>query len=92
MNRTELIHALAEANYISLELAKLFVETTVSLMKQQLMDGGRIEIRGFGAFTMREYGGYKGRNPKVGISVTVKPKRLPFFKCGLDLKEMVNGE
>ncbi len=90
MNKSELIHALAEANDIPPELAKLFVETTVTMMKQQLMDGGRVEIRGFGIFTMKEYSGYTGTNPKTGTAVAVKPKRLPFFKCGLDLKEMVN--
>ncbi len=92
MNKSELIHALAEANGISPDLAKLLVETAVAMMKQQLMDDGRVEIRGFGAFTMREYAGYKGRNPKAGTAVAVKPKRLPFFKCGKELREMVNGE
>ncbi len=69
MNKSELIHALAEANGISPELAKLFVETAVAMMKQQLMDDGR-----------------------AGTAVAVKPKRLPFFKCGKELREMVNGE
>ena len=62
------------------------------MMKQQLMDGGRVEIRGFGSFEMREYGGYRGRNPKTGDSVEVKPKRTPFFKPGQELKIMVNGK
>ncbi len=90
MNKSELIQALAEKSNIAPELARDVVETTIAMMKQQLMDGGRIEIRGFGSFEMRDYGGYTGRNPRSGESVAVKPKRLPFFKCGLDLKEMVN--
>jgi integration host factor subunit beta len=75
-----------------LETARYVVETTLDLMKKQLMDGGRIEIRGFGSFEMREYKSYKGRNPKTGESVAVKPKRTPFFKCGQELKDMVNGK
>ena len=52
--------------------------------------GERIEIRGFGSFVVRNYGGYKGRNPKTGVIVDVPPKRLPFFKVGKELKELVN--
>jgi len=52
--------------------------------------GGRIEIRGFGSFVMREYGTYTGRNPKTGEEVEIKPKRLPFFKVGKELRERIN--
>ena len=90
MNKSELIQALAEKSNIDPTLARDVVETTIAMMKQQLMDGGRIEIRGFGSFEMREYGAYKGRNPHTGESVDVKPKRTPFFKCGKELLEMVN--
>ena len=90
MNKSELITALSEKSQISSELARDVVETTIELMKQQLLEGGRIEIRGFGSFEMREYKAYKGRNPKTGEAVEVKPKRTPFFKCGRDLKDMLN--
>ena len=92
MNKSELTQALAEANDIPQEYARIFVETTVEMMKQQLLDGGRIEIRGFGSFEMREHGACKGRDPHTGENVDVKPKRLPFFKCGLDLKNTVNED
>jgi integration host factor subunit beta len=92
MNKSELTQALAEANDIPPEYARIFVETTIEMMKQQLLNDGRIEIRGFGSFYMRDYGGYTGRNPRTGKNITVKPKRLPFFKCGLDLKNMVNED
>ena len=91
MNKSELILALSERSGISLDLARSVVETTIDLMKQQLLEGGRIEIRGFGSFEMREYKAYTGRNPKTGESVSVKPKRTPFFKCGQDLKDMLNS-
>jgi integration host factor subunit beta len=59
-------------------------------MKESLAKEERIEIRGFGSFVVRHYGGYKGRNPKTGEIVEVRPKRLPFFKVGKELKELVN--
>ena len=54
------------------------------------MKDDRIEIRGFGSFVMREYKTYTGRNPKTGREVDVKPKRLPYFKVGKELKEEIN--
>ncbi len=90
MNKSELIQTLSEQNDIPLETARLVVDTMIDQMKEQLMEGGRIEIRGFGSFEMREYGAYEGRNPKTGKSVQVKPKRMPFFRCGLDWKQLIN--
>ena len=55
MNKSELIQALSEKSGIDSELARSVVETTIELMKRQLIEGGRIEIRGFGSFEMREY-------------------------------------
>ena len=66
------------------------METTIGKMKCRLLDGGRIKIRGFGSFEMREYGSYKGRNPSTGESVEFKAKRTPFFKRGKELMDMVN--
>ncbi len=92
MNKSELIQALSEKSGIASDRARYFVETMIDLMKQQLMNGGRIEIRGFDSFEMHEYDGYKGRNPHTGESVDIKPKRTPFFKPGQELKDMVNGK
>lgn len=58
---------------------------------EALAKGDRIEIRGFGSFVMRDYRTYTGRNPKTGDKVEIKPKRLPYFKVGKDLKKKVNG-
>ena len=55
-------------------------------------NGGRIEIRDFGAFTVRKHEAYKGRNPKTGEHIEVKPKKAPFFKVGKELKKMVDGK
>ncbi len=86
MNKSELIQALSEKSNISPELASSVVETTIDMMKQQLMDGGRIEIRGFGSFEMREYGASIERSPKISDSVLAEPKRSPPTKCGQVMK------
>jgi integration host factor subunit beta len=67
------------------------VNTVFGGFVKALKEGGRIEIRGFGSFTVREYGAYTGRNPRTGKQVTVSKKKLPFFKVGRELKARVNG-
>ena len=59
-------------------------------MRDGLVSGGRIEIRGFGSFIVKEYKSYQGRNPKTGNKINVPPKKLPFFKVGKELRERVD--
>jgi integration host factor subunit beta len=59
-------------------------------MSEALARGDRVEIRGLCSFYVKEYESYKGRNPKTGERVQVGPKKLPFFKCGKELKERVD--
>jgi integration host factor subunit beta len=59
-------------------------------MANALAEGDKVEIRGLGSFKVKAYDGYKGRNPRTGKVVKVKPKKLPFFKCGKELKEGVD--
>ena len=59
--------------------------------RDSLLEGGRVEIRGFGSFKVKEYGSYAGRNPRTGEKVAVEPKRLPFFRAGKELKEYLNA-
>lgn len=91
MNKSELVKSLAEQANISLDEATLVVNTFVDSMKESLLEGGRVEIRGFGSFKVKEYGGYAGRNPLTGEKVSVQPKRLPFFRAGKELKEYLNA-
>ena len=56
-------------------------------MANALANGDRVEIRGLCSFFVKKYKAYSGRNPKTGKKVKVKPKKLPFFKCGLELKD-----
>lgn len=81
----------SERANVTQKVAKVIVDTLFDGMKESLEKGGRIEIRGFGSFVVRNYGSYKGRNPKTGEIVEVPPKKLPFFKVGKELKEMVNA-
>ena len=90
MNKSELIRTLAEETDLPFEDASLVVNTFFDAMKESLIAGERIEIRGFGSFKIKEYEGYAGRNPKTGESVDVVPKRLPFFRAVKELKEFIN--
>jgi integration host factor subunit beta len=89
MNKSELIEALAAKNGLSYKKAEEIINTIFDSMTQALIEGDRIEIRGFGSFVVNEYKSYTGRNPKTGESIEVKPKKLPFFKVGKELKERV---
>ena len=92
MNKSELVDVIAEKTKLPRKRAEDVVNMIFDSMTETLAKGGRIEIRGFGSFVCREYGSYKGRNPRTGESIEVKPKKLPFFKVGKELKERVDGE
>lgn len=90
MNKSELIKALSDDAQLPNDEAALFVNTFIDAVKEALSLGDRVEIRGFGSFKLKDYGGYVGRNPKTGELVEVKPKRLPFFRAGKELKNYLN--
>ena len=89
MTKSDLIEQLAQNKLISIRAAEAVVHEVFDSMSDTLIAGGRIEIRGFGSFEIREYEGYTGRNPKLGLEVSVGPKKLPFFKVGKELKERI---
>ncbi|HPL62911.1 MAG: integration host factor subunit beta [Syntrophales bacterium] len=90
MNKSELIEALSKKENMTEKKAMDVVNLVFDGFVDELKKGGRIEIRGFGSFVVREYGSYTGRNPKTGSNIQVAPKRLPFFKVGKELKESIN--
>lgn len=90
MNKSDLIEELAVIAGVTEKEANTIVNLIFDGFTNTLKEGGRIEIRGFGSFTVREYGGYTGRNPKTGAKTEVGEKKLPFFKVGKELREMVN--
>ncbi|MBC7530608.1 MAG: integration host factor subunit beta [Oligoflexus sp.] len=91
MVKSELIESLAERADITLAKAEEVVDLFFNNITETLANGDRVEIRGFGAFTVRDYKSYKGRNPKTGEQITVPPKRLPFWKTGQELKQRVDS-
>ncbi len=89
MNKMDIINKLATDINVNQKIAKIAVDTIIESIKKAIINNERVEIRGFGSFTLREYKAYRGRNPKSGETVQVEPKRLPYFKVGKELKEMV---
>jgi integration host factor subunit beta len=90
VNKRDLIEALAKEVGLSKAQAKKAVELFFDEMAEALANGDRVEMRGFCSICVKEYKGYTGRNPKTGALTQVAPKKLPFFKCGKELKERVD--
>ena len=91
MNKADLIEALAVKEGLKEEEAYAIINLILDGFTDTLKNGDRIEIRGFGSFTVRNYGAYTGRNPKTGQQTKVGVKKLPYFKVGKELKDRVNG-
>lgn len=92
MNKSELIERLAERSGLNVIQSEEIVNLIYKKMKDTMVNGGRIEIRGFGSFVVKQYQSYQGRNPKTGERIAVPPKKLPFFKVGKELKERIDQE
>ena len=90
MTKSDLINRLSQKGNVPSARAESIVDAIFGAIEATLRHGQRIEIRGFGSFELRQYGAYSGRNPRTGSKVAVRPKRLPFFKVGKDLKERIN--
>jgi integration host factor subunit beta len=90
MHKLKLIAELARQQGLSMPESKKTVDVFFEAICQALSQGNRVEIRGLCAFKVKEYPGYTGRNPKTGEPVTIKPKKLPFFKPGNELKRRVD--
>ena len=91
MHKSDLINTLARDQNLPIQTAESIIATVLDAMTETLAKGDNVEIRGFGSFSVREYNSYDGRNPKNGEVVKVKPKKLPFFKVGKELRESVNN-
>ena len=91
MNKLDLIYALKKETGITKNEAMAVVNLFFDGMSNALANGDRVEIRGLCTFYVKKHKSYTGRNPKTGEEVKIKPKKLPFFKCGKELKERVNS-
>lgn len=90
MLKSDLVGILVQKRGITQKQAELTVETIFDTMKSALCRGENIEIRGLGAFHVKHYDGYQGRNPKTGEVIPVKPKRGILFRTGKELRDRVN--
>ncbi len=93
MIRSELLQALARENpELRLEDVELALDTFFDSIAERLAAGGRVELRGFGAFSTREREARKGRNPRTGSTVDVPGKRVPYFKPGKEMRARLNAD
>ena len=90
MNKLELIDTLRNEGQISKKEAATIVNLFFGKMSKALAEGDRVEIRGLCSFSVKKYKSYKGRNPRTGERVQVASKKLPFFKCGMELRNRVD--
>jgi integration host factor subunit beta len=93
MIKSELVQKIAQANpHLYHRDAERIINTVLHEVIKALSDGDRVELRGFGAFSIKERDARLGRNPKTGTSVSVEAKRVPVFKTGKELRERLNQE
>ncbi|MGD9811894.1 MAG: integration host factor subunit beta [Sphingobium sp.] len=93
MIRSELVQYLAEKNSdLTFGEVERIVDIFFSEITEQLAQGGRVELRGFGAFTSRARDARTGRNPRTGEPVSIDAKKVPFFKPGKEIRERLNAK
>jgi len=91
MTKSSLIEKISEkVEGLSKKQTEVVIETIFESIKETLSKGGKVEIRGFGNFRLRSRNARRARNPKTGEAVDVPPKKVPYFKVGKELREMVN--
>lgn len=92
MTKAVLVEEVAQVTDLTKKHAEVIVETVFRSIIDALHRGEKIELRGFGSFRLRQREPRRGRNPKTGDRVDVPPKKVPYFKPGKELKELINRE
>ncbi len=92
MTKAELVEEVARAAELTKKDAEVIVEEVFKNIVQALNRGEKIELRGFGSFRVRQRDARRGRNPKTGAPVDIPAKRVPYFKPGKELKELINAQ
>ncbi len=90
MTRAELVDDVAHNSTLTRKQSEVVVDAVFSAILDSLHHGDKIELRGFGSFRIRQRASRSGRNPKTGEGVLVPPRRVPFFKPGKELRDLVN--
>ena len=91
MTKANLIDEVAKNSVLSKKDAEAIVQAVLDSIVESLKGGGKVELRGFGSFRLRERSSREGRNPKTGEKVFVPAKKVPYFKPGKDLRELINS-
>lgn len=91
MTKAELVDEVARNSDLSKKDAEVIVQTVLDSIVDSLKSGEKVELRGFGSFRLRERASRQGRNPKTGEKVFVPAKKVPYFKPGKELKELINS-
>ena len=92
MTKAELVEEVSRVSDLTKKHSEIIVDTVFRSIIGALQRGEKIELRGFGSFRLRQREPRKGRNPKTGDRVDVPPKKVPYFKPGKELKELINRE
>jgi integration host factor subunit beta len=92
MTKAELVEEVSRVSDLTKKHSEVIVDTVFRSIIDALHRGEKIELRGFGSFRLRQREPRKGRNPKTGDKVDVPPKKVPYFKPGKELKELINRE
>ena len=92
MTKAELVEEVSKVSDLTKKHSEVIVDTVFQSIIDALHRGEKIELRGFGSFRLRQRESRKGRNPKTGDKVDVPPKRVPYFKPGKELKDLINRE
>lgn len=92
MTKNQLIQRVADRAKLTKKETELVISIVFASISEALKNGDKVELRGFGSFRTRSRGSREGRNPKTGTSVKIPEKKIPFFKAGKDLKDLVNGD
>ncbi len=91
MTKADLVDEVAKNSVLSKKDAEAIVQAVLDSIVESLKSGGKVELRGFGSFRLRERSSREGRNPKTGEKVFVPAKKVPYFKPGKDLRELINS-
>lgn len=91
MTKAELVDGVAKASGLNKKDAEMIVQTVLDSIVESLQLGEKVELRGFGSFRLRDRASRQGRNPKTGAKVSVPAKKVPYFKPGKELKELINS-
>lgn len=90
MTKAELVEKVADRIHLTKKQTEAIVTILLTCVTEALSDGDKVELRGFGSFRIRQRNPREGRNPKTGDTVQIPAKKVPFFKAGKELREMVD--